>query len=124
MSAHKTARRCLGAMTEVLLKEFHQHKEMIRDRCGRILTANKAQLAIYEMNPDECSVEDVRDLINVLRRTRGFSPKVVCLDYLELMMSRNEYYNRDEYIRQKHVATEVCGLAKSEAALVYSATQT
>jgi hypothetical protein len=124
MTAAKVARRCLGALTEVPLNDFQNHKKMIRDHCGRLYTTNKAQLAIYEMNPDQCSVEDVRNLMNMLRRTRGFSPKVLCLDYLELMVSRNSYYNRDEYVRQKHVSTEVCGLAKSEMVLLYSATQT
>jgi hypothetical protein len=40
------------------------------------------------------------------------------------MLSRNHYYNRDPYVRQKAVATEVCGFAKEEVVLVYSATQT
>jgi len=39
-------------------------------------------------------------------------------------MSRRDSYNADDYTRQKHVATEVCGFAKKHNVLVYSATQT
>lgn len=124
MSALKTARRCLGALTEVPIKDFPEHKSLIRTRCGGLYATTKAQLAIYEMSPDSCTVEDVRNLLTMLRRTRGFSPTIVCLDYLELMLSRNNFYNRDPYVRQKGVATEVCGFAKEEGVFVYSATQT
>ncbi len=59
-----------------------------------------------------------------MRRVHSFSPKVLVLDYLELILSRRDAYNDDEYQRQKHVATELCGLAKTNKMLVYSATQT
>ena len=43
---------------------------------------------------------------------------------MDLMMSRVKKYNEKEYERQKHVATEIRGLAKNENVLVFTATQT
>lgn len=124
MLAKKVARRMLGALTDVRMVDFPHHSDHIRRVCSATRANSKAQLAIYEFNPDEISVDNISSLMTMLKRTRGFSPKVVVIDYLELMISRNEYYNRDEYLRQKHVATEFCGLAKSEMVIGLSATQT
>ncbi len=124
MSAHRTARRVIGAMTQQKIRALHEHKDTICDQVGRVFKTHKAKLAIYEFNPEEISVDHIRALITTLKRTKSFSPKVIVIDYLELLMSRRDTYNKDDYDRQKHVAVEVCGLAKSEQALVYSATQT
>ena len=40
------------------------------------------------------------------------------------MMSRRSYYNKDDYIRQKRVSTELRGLASNEDVLLFTATQT
>ena len=79
---------------------------------------------IYEMPPDECSVNHIYALIDTLKRSENWKPDVVILDYMDLMVSRNPSYNTDDYTRQKHVANEIRGLAKNETVLVYTATQT
>jgi replicative DNA helicase len=126
MSAHDTARRILSAMTSTALKRLHDpiEHDLIKRKCRGVYSSHKAKLAIYEMNPEECSVDAIYNLIETLKKTYGWAPKIVVLDYLELMISRHSDYNREDYVRQKHVATEVVGLAKSENVLVYSATQT
>jgi replicative DNA helicase len=86
-------------------------------------TYNK-RFAIYEWAPDECSVTHVYALLDNLRRTESFQPDVIILDYMDLMVSRNAGYNKDDYTRQKHVANEIRGLAKNENVLVFTATQT
>lgn len=124
MSASRTARRILGAMTQQRIKGFHENRDVICDHVGRMYNTHKARLAIYEFNPEEISVDHISALITTLRRTKSFSPRVIVLDYLELLMSRRNDFNRDDYDRQKHVAIEICGLAKTQQALLYSATQT
>lgn len=124
MTAARTARRILGAMTQKKIKTLHEHKESVCDNVGRIYRTHNAKLGIFEFNPEEISVDDITALITSLKRTKSWMPKVVVIDYLELLMSRRNDYNRDDYIRQKHVATEVCGFAKTHDILVYSATQT
>jgi len=85
----------------------------------------RGELAIYELPPDECSVDDIYGIIDRNRRLHGWQPKVVVIDYLELMLSRHVYSNREgDYTRQKAVSTEIRGLAKNENVLVYTANQT
>lgn len=125
MSAAKTARRCLGALTEIDLKKIYEPDKhnLIRSRVDGTFATHGAKLAIYEFNPGECSVDHIRVLIEQLRRSRGWVPKVVVIDYLELMLSQRDEHNANDYSSQKHVSTQICGLAKSENVLVYSATQ-
>jgi replicative DNA helicase len=84
----------------------------------------KKKFAIFEWPPDECSVSHIYALLDSLRRTDGWRPDVIIIDYMDLMVSRNNAYNVDDYTRQKHVANEVRGLAKNEDALIFTATQT
>jgi replicative DNA helicase len=84
----------------------------------------KKRFAIYEWAPDECSVSHVYALLDNLKRTKGWKPDVIILDYMDLMVSRVADYNKTDYDRQKHVANEIRGLAKNENVLVFTATQT
>lgn len=126
MGTFDVARRILSAMTSTVTKKLSDPVEhdLIKRKCRGIYSSHQAKLAIYEMNPGEHSVDDIRSLINIIRKTHGWTPKVVVLDYLDLMISRRPENNKDDYTRQKHVAAETCGFAKSENVLVYSATQT
>lgn len=123
LDAIKTAMRCLGITTEIKLGEFQDHQNMIERRITAMRNSYKSRLYIYELPPDECSVNHIYALLDSLKRTQGWKPDVVILDYLDLMISRVDAYNKDEYQRQKHVATEVRGLAKNEHLLVFTATQ-
>jgi hypothetical protein len=59
----------------------------------------------------------------MLWKMHGLKIDVVIIDYLELLMSRNPAYNKDDYIRQKRVGTEVDRIAKMDNTLVGTATQ-
>jgi len=125
LDAIKTAMRCLGVlMQDIPLKNIVDRK----DYCTRIIDQTKRtynkRFLIVEWAPDECSVSNIYALLDNLRRTDGWHPDVVILDYLDLMVSRNPAYNTDDYTRQKHVANEVRGLAKNENVLIFTATQT
>lgn len=146
LSTLKTALRIAANMTGIGLKNFFSSniEEMSQsdlaqlryqqDKVRKSLSARakfgrqgkkRGDLVIYEMPPDECSVDDVYGIIERNRRLRGWQPKVVILDYLELMISRHSYSNKEgDYTRQKAVSTEVRGLAKNEDVLVYTANQT
>lgn len=124
MSNRATAARVMGALCSKKLKNFSVEKDSIRSQVNRFYNTANARLAIYEFNPEEISVDHISNLISHLKRTMNFRPKVVVIDYLELMLSRRDSYNDDEYSRQKHVSTEICGLSKKEQVFTYSATQT
>lgn len=124
MREHKIARRCLGTLTSVKREHFKERERFIIDRCAKVRESHNAEFAIVNMPPDECSVNHIKELVDHLGKTYSWRPHIVCLDYLELIASKNPEYNKDEYSRQKHVSTEVFGFAKSENILVHTATQT
>jgi replicative DNA helicase len=141
LSTYKTAIRLASLMSKIPINEFaraninllpEDEQEEIRSNQNKVRNAihigrnnNLGELVIYELPPDECSMDNVYGIIEGHRKTKGWVPKVVVLDYLELMLSRRSHNNNEgDYTRQKSVATEMRGLAKNENVLVYSATQT
>jgi replicative DNA helicase len=124
MSALKTALRAIGTTTGIKMDEINDHQDMIRRIMNQLKHSLNKRLLIHEMAPDECSVNHIYALIDSLKRKENWRPDVVILDYMDLMISRNPSYNKDDYTRQKHVATEIRGLAKNENVLVFTATQT
>lgn len=124
LSALRTAFRCLGALTRLKLDDAYAHKETFINNAMRVFNTHHSHLVIYELPPSECSVNHLYAICESLRRTRGWRPDVVCLDYLDLMKSRESAYNVKMYDRQKEVATELRGLAKNEDVVVFTATQT
>lgn len=120
----KTAMRCLGAATSVPLHEMGEHRDYVTRLVKQMQKTYNRRFAIFEWPPDECSVAHVYALLDNLKRTEGWRPDVIILDYMDLMVSRVPAYNKDDYTRQKHVANEIRGLAKNEYVLVYTATQT
>lgn len=120
----KTAMRCLGAATDIPLDTIPEKRSYIERVINQMKQTYGKRFAIFEWPPDECSVTHIYALLDNLRRTEGFRPDVLILDYMDLMISRNPALNKDDYTRQKHVANEVRGLAKNEDILVFTATQT
>jgi replicative DNA helicase len=84
----------------------------------------KGTMIIVEYPPDEVSCDTILNNIDILRRLHGISIDVVIIDYLELLLSRIPDYNRDDYIRQKRVSTEISRLAKKANVVVFTGTQT
>lgn len=140
LSTYKSALRMASLMSTVPTKKFvssnvdelsqeklhalRDQQTMVRESI-KIRKGKCGDLAIYELPPDECSVDEIYGIIEHNRKTRGWVPKIVVLDYLELMQSRHTYNNSNgDYTRQKSVATEIRGLAKNENVFVYTATQT
>jgi hypothetical protein len=120
----KTAMRCLGAATDIPLEDIPDKRDYIERVMTQMKRTYNKRFIIFEWAPDECSVNHLYALLDNLRRTEGFDPEVVILDYMDLMVSRNPSYNKDDYTRQKHVANEIRGFAKNENVLVFTATQT
>ncbi len=124
LDAIKTAMRCVASAFGVPINEIADRKEYIRRQIQVMQRAYGKRFLIHEMPPDECSVAHIYALLDSLKRVQGWKPDVIILDYMDLMVSRNPAYNKDDYTRQKHVANEVRGLAKNENILLFTATQT
>jgi replicative DNA helicase len=120
----KTAIRCLASAIGIPTNELVEHQDHIRRTMEQMKKTYNRRFLIYELPPDECSVNHIHAIIETLRNTENWKPEVVILDYMDLMVSRNDAYNKDDYTRQKHVANEIRGLAKKENVLVFTATQT
>lgn len=126
LSIAKTALRYAGAISNVEVhKRFEpQNRTKMLQALERIKTAYKGDLKIFEFPPDEISVDQIYHLITQLRRQYNWHPDVVVIDYLELMISRRDSDNVNDYTKQKQVATQLRGLARNEDVLVFTATQT
>lgn len=121
----KTALRCLGVMCQdIPIDKVTDHKDYVIRIVEQLDKQYKRRFLIVEWPPDECSVNHIYALLDSLKRTHGWHPDVIVLDYLDLIVSRNQAYNSDDYTQQKHVANEVRGLAKNENVLIFTATQT
>lgn len=120
----KTAMRCLATSTGIPTSQVVEKQDYIKRVVGQMKKTYKKRFLIHEMPPDECSVNHIYALMDSLKRTEGWKPDVIILDYMDLMVSRNPAYNKDDYIRQKHIASEIRGLAKNENVLIFTATQT
>lgn len=124
LDVFKTAMRCMASMANIPLNQISGHKEMVKRVAKSLQETYHKRFYIYEWPPDECSVDHIYALLANLKRTEGWKPDVIIIDYMDLMVSRVKRYNDKEYDRQKHVATEIRGLAKNENVLVFTATQT
>jgi len=118
----------IANITKTALRNAQHDKEA---RAKALSTLNRfknsfaSDLVVYEWPPDEISVNEIHNEIDFLRKTKGWEPDVIVIDYMELMVSRHGNNKSDnDYSKQKHVSTELRGFAKKENALVFTAIQT
>jgi replicative DNA helicase len=124
MSWYKTACRYLGILSRTNIKSRFEQKEYVTSILKKVKKTFGGDLAIYEYPPDMISIRTIESLVDQIHKTKNWYPDVIAVDYLELLLSDNEYFNRDEYKRQKKVSTEVRQLAKTTNTYVITATQT
>jgi len=120
----KTALRYVGCFTNVWINQREVNEDKIRRVLRNVKETHGGQLILVEFPPEEISVDTIHNVVDMLRRAKGIKVDVIVVDYLELMLSRNPNYNKDDYVRQKRVCTEMSRLAKKENTLVVTATQT
>ena len=126
MSEDKTAARYFGVVTGQPMKkrfgspaEVEQLKQLIRKE----QVTSGGDLLIKEFPADDISVNTITALMDHLRKSYKWVPDVIAIDYMELLLSKNEYFNRDDYKRQKKIATELLQLAKKSNCFIVSGTQ-
>ena len=137
LSGLKTAIRLASGMSNTATKDFirpnaddlsSEERQELRQKQrlvgDSIRAKRRGDLVIYDLPAGECSVNDVYGIIETNKKLHGWTPKVVILDYLELMISRRGSNNDNgDYSKQKEISNEVCGLAKKENVLVITANQ-
>lgn len=121
----KTAMRCLGVIgKDIPIDEIREKKDYMTRLIENMKSTYNKRFLIVEWAPEECSVNNIYALLDNLRRTDGWHPDVLIIDYLDLMISRTDAHNSDDYTRQKNVANQIRGLARNENLLLFTATQT
>ena len=123
MTWKQTAMRYMCCFSNVSKLNRFKAKQGIMSTLSRIKATYNSDLIIAEYPPDEISVDHIHATIDMLRKIHGINIDVVIIDYLELLMSRQTAYNKDDYTRQKRACTETDRLAKKEGVVVFTATQ-
>jgi replicative DNA helicase len=124
MSDRKVQARFAGIFSNIWIKKRFDEKENMKKALRKIKETYDSDLAIYEFAPDDISIDNIIALMESIKRQKGIKFDVVVIDYLELLLSRNQAYNINEYTRQKKVSTELRALAKKQDCIVFSASQT
>lgn len=124
MSEKQTAQRYMGAFTQEPMKNHIENREKIEQKLFKAKDSTKGSLILVQYPPETISIDVLYQLLATLKRTRNWVPDVLVLDYLELMISRSTYDNREDYDRQKKVAVQLRELAVNENIIVFTATQT
>jgi hypothetical protein len=122
LSDRKTQLRYASAISNVEMHKRFENKTKMSSKLEEFNRRYKGDLVIYDLPPDETSVDHIYSLISQLRKQKNWNPDVVIIDYLEQLAPRN--FIENEYARQKAVATQIRGLARRENVLVFTATQT
>lgn len=126
MSEVKSALRAMGVVTGMPIDKSRFDAQ---DSMLKIIKNYKASgagdFALYEFPSDTISVDHVKALLDDLKRSKAWIPKLIIVDYLELMVSKRESDNGNgDYSKQKAVSVQLRGLALSENTTIYTATQT
>jgi len=124
MTKERTAERYCGVFTNIPVYGRFEAADKVRLKIRKERASSDGALVIYEYAPDDITIDTIIALVDHLQKTKKFKPDIITIDYMELMLSKNPYLNRDEYIRQKHVATEMRQLAKRANCFIVTATQT
>jgi len=126
MTKEKTAQRYLGCMTDEWIESrfIPEVQQRMKLKLEKKRETYDSQLIIVEYPPNDVTVDVIHMNIDVLRRMYGINVDVVIVDYLELLLSRQNLHDDKEYSVQKRVGTELCRLAKKEKVLVFTAMQT
>lgn len=124
MPRKRIMERYMGSFTNEEIVNKIEKRAVIEQKLIKAKESTNGDLIIADFPPEEITTDTIRQLIDVLKRTHNWKPDVVIVDYMELMLSCNSYDNKEDYIRQKRVANQLCNLAKNEDVLVVTATQT
>ena len=120
-----TGHRYMGAFTNIPIALKNKKEEDIKDKLRKVkASADGGDLFITYFPTDTVSVREVELTIKELKRQHGFVPDVLVVDYLECLLSKNPFKNKDEYGRQKAVSAELRALAATTNTCLFSASQT
>lgn len=101
-----TGNRYLGAFTNSPIRTRIEKQDVLKEQVRKIRSSTTSDLYILFFPTDSISVDAIELAIKDLHRQYNFVPDVLCVDYLECLLSRVSAKNKDDYGRQKAVASE------------------
>lgn len=119
-----TGHRYLGAFTRCPIKTKDLHREEITDKMKKFKATSGGELYILYFIAETVTVDTIHLAIKELNKFHNFKPDMIVLDYLECLLSKNPYRNKEEYGRQKAVSTEFRSLVSLHTAFGATASQT
>jgi len=97
-----------------LVSNYHSHLEVIRNK---LIERNLLRVSYYPVK--SIDVNDLRYAINALRSSKGFSPKVIIVDYPRRM----KLYGTDMYQALGDIFDDLINLGQENEAIVVAPTQ-
>ncbi len=125
MAQEKIATRVDCNILDVPITQINGiNKKTFVSRVNAIKTATNGKLIVKEFPTTGCNVNHIRAVINEIRLKKGKAPRILIVDYINLMASTRMKSSENSYQYVKAVSEELRGLAVEENLLVWSATQT
>lgn len=123
MSEDRVAQRLDSIFTQIKQSELKHRREVVVERFDKIKEAkpNMGSLRIKEFPTKRATVNTIRSFLVQLRNVEDFTPDIIIIDYLELLITDS---TMKEYQAQERLAQELRGLAIENKCLVWTATQT
>jgi replicative DNA helicase len=124
MAEDKIANRFDSVLTHLKNAKLKEATTQVKlkERLDLVKSKAKGRLYIKEFPTATANVNNIRSLLIQLKLHKNFIPKVVIVDYLELLRpSRNI---DAEYMAQQRIAEELRGLATEYNVLIWTASQT
>jgi replicative DNA helicase len=122
-----TGHRYLGVFSNIpiALRNKKDKEAEMKNRIKKIKTDTEGDLMVIYFPTDSISVREIELAMKELNRQYNFVPDILVIDYLECLLSKNQYKNRDnEYARQKAVSNELRALAATSNTFIVTASQT
>jgi replicative DNA helicase len=115
--------QCLFDCTGEELRKYP--KDVFLKKIAKLKAKTTGKLFIKEFPTSSVNVVAIRRLLEELKTKKGFSPKIIVLDYLNLLLSSKYKGSSDNsYGLVKAIAAEIRGMAMELDLMVLSATQT
>jgi archaellum biogenesis ATPase FlaH len=126
MSEEKIAERIDANLLGIDLNDLHQvDKDLYFNKFeDRVKNKTTGRLIIKEYPTGSAHVAHFRHLLNELKMKKGFTPKIIYIDYLNICASSRVGKGVNSYEYHKSVAEELRGLAVEFNVPVVTATQT
>jgi replicative DNA helicase len=122
MSEDRVAQRLDSIFTRIRQSDLRDRKDKLKERLDIISDMSElGKIKIKEFPTKRASINSLRSYLNQLRNYEDFTPDVIVVDYLELMLADTQLA---EYQAQERLAQELRGLAIEHECLLWTATQT